>query len=496
MGSLESALMPGEKRDFSEDNLVNGTGYYADTYSLGGWFEMAVAYFARWGGPVNEASDPYGTPGTLDLPPLKHVQSAPTYPTRQSALDNDTLKNAVMTVGGVGASFYFNPDYYSSETSSFYCNIGTSSNHAVVIVGWDDDYNAANFAGAAGVPPGDGAFIVRNSWSADWGEAGYFYLSYYDTTFARTDWSWAIPAPESSTNYSGIYQHDPLGLVGYLYYESPGTGWFSNCFTAEVDDQVTAVSFYAATPGSSYEVYGGSSLSALSELSAGTLTDAGYHTVDLARCLPISQDAEFYVAVRLTTPGSDFPIPVERPMEDWAAPTASAGQSYVSADGSDWVDMTTLGGDYSDTNVCLKAFTGSPTIRYEENSGDFAYAGAWRSATGSSYSDDRYKFTDSRGAKVTATFSGTGISYVASTGPKFGTAKLTLDQGKPVYVDLYSPGAECQEIAWTASGLSDGKHTLVIEWTGKRARESRGTAINLDALDVTGKLAPTLRQGH
>ena len=49
--------------DYSEDNLVRRSGYYstlqAQRYDQGGYDFMAVAYFARWAGPVLESSDPY-----------------------------------------------------------------------------------------------------------------------------------------------------------------------------------------------------------------------------------------------------------------------------------------------------------------------------------------------------------------------------------------------------------------------------------------------------
>ena len=111
---------------------------------------------------------------------------------------------------------------------------------------------------------------------------------------------------------------------------------------------MAAVAFYAAEPGSSYLVYGGSSLSTLSQLASGTLTYAGYSTIPLAQPLSITSGGKFYVAVRLTTPGYNYPVPIEYPIAGWAAPTASAGQSYVSSNGTTWTDITT---QYANTNV-------------------------------------------------------------------------------------------------------------------------------------------------
>ena len=52
-------------------------------------------------------------------------------------------------------------------------------NHAVTIIGWDDHFPKENFL-EGHLPPGDGAWICRNSWGENWGMDGYFYLSYYD----------------------------------------------------------------------------------------------------------------------------------------------------------------------------------------------------------------------------------------------------------------------------------------------------------------------------
>ena len=44
-----------------------------------------------------------------------------------------------------------------------------STNHMVLIVGWDD---TATHSG------GQGAWIVKNSWGTGWGDAGYFKMAY------------------------------------------------------------------------------------------------------------------------------------------------------------------------------------------------------------------------------------------------------------------------------------------------------------------------------
>jgi C1A family cysteine protease len=356
MGSVESALMPLENRDFSEDNLVNNSGFVFVDYDSGGNADIALAYLARWGGPVDETSDPYNTSGALALPPVKHLQSALMLPPRQSALDNDAIKRAVTNIGGVDVSMNWNSSYYNSATSSYYYGGSQTTNHEVVIVGWDDAYSRTKFSGSSGTPAGDGAFIVRNSWGQYFGQSGYFYVSYYDSSFAK-NWPTAFVAPEATTDYSGIYQYDPCGWIGSLGYGTE-TAWFANGFTAQSSDDVAAVAFYAATPGSSYQVWGGSSLSALRQLSAGTLADAGYQTVALTSPLATTTGAKFFVAVRLTTPGYTFPVPLERPISGWDEATAAAGQSYVSSTGSSWSDVT---GSYSNTNVCLKAFTSPST---------------------------------------------------------------------------------------------------------------------------------------
>jgi len=358
LASLESCLLPGETWDFSEDNMLLTSGFdnRGDPYTSG-HILMSTAYLVRWGGPVNESEDAYDDSYTPPgLTPRKHVQEVNWIPPRGDALDNDNVKNAIMQYGGADASlgWYGAPEgssYYNASTASYYYNGGASINHAVLIIGWDDNYPAANFATA---PPGNGAFIVKNSWGATHGSNGYLYVSYYDSKFGRSINPMAVfDKAESTSNYTDIYQYDPLGYVGDCGLSS-STGWFANVFTAQATASLSAVGFYTVVPGSSYEVYTGSSLVAKKLRTSGTLAYMGYHTVTLPSSVGVTSGQQFAVAVKMTSPGYYRPIAIEYPAAGYSSgATAQAGQSYVSSTGTSWTDLTTK---VTNANVCLKAY--------------------------------------------------------------------------------------------------------------------------------------------
>ena len=360
LGSLESCLLPGETSDFSENNMVlnSGFGPFADgPYDSGGGIWMSTAYLVRWGGPVNESEDPYGGASPPGLTARKHVQEVDWIPFRGSATDNDNIKNAVMQYGAAEVSMSWpgsseGDSYYNAATASYYYNGSEFVGHAVLIVGWDDNYPAANFATA---PAGNGAFIVKNSWGAGWGSNGYFYVSYYDSKFGRDGSPTAVfDNAEPTTNYSGIYQYDPLGDCSE-YGFSGSTGWFANVFTASSTASLSAVGFYTLAPGTSYEVYTGSSLATKTLRTSGTQAYMGYHTVTLPAPVAVTSGQPFAVAVKVTSPGTTDPIAFEAPYSGYSsAATAQAGQSYVSSTGSSWTDLTTR---ITNANVCLKAYT-------------------------------------------------------------------------------------------------------------------------------------------
>jgi len=357
INSLESSLLPGEKDQFSENNLKNLHGFDV-TPNAGGNDFMATAYFARWSGPVSAASDPYmdgSTQSPSFLPVEKHVQQVLFVPARTGPLANDNIKSTIMDYGAVYSTIRWEDQAYNSRTGSYYYSGTGDPNHAIDIVGWDDSYDKNNFASPA---PGNGAFICQNSWGTGWGDQGFFYMSYYDTRIGRDN---AMFTAEPPTNYQKVYQYDPYGWVANFGLGSD-TAYFANVFTSSGSEQLKAVSFYTTATYADYEVkvfvdpdQGPVNSQGYKASQSGNFAMPGYHTVVLDTPVTLKAGERFSVAVRAQSPGWDFPVAIEYPISGYSgSATASAGQSYISSDGGSWQDLTT---SQPNTNVCIKAFT-------------------------------------------------------------------------------------------------------------------------------------------
>ncbi|MDD1653185.1 MAG: lectin like domain-containing protein [Methanomicrobiales archaeon] len=356
-GSLESTLLPGENRDFSENNLKNKHGF-AYAHCAGGNVLMSAAYLSRWSGPVLESDDPYSYYSSYSKPNLdiqKHVQNVLFIPGRSGPLDNDQIKNAIISYGGVASPIYLSSTYLATTKPAYYYSGSLAANHMVTIIGWDDQYSRSNFKTT---PPGDGAFLIKNSWGTLWAAGGYAYVSYYDSWLGSENW---VITAEPTGNYDNVYQYDPLGFTEDFGYGTD-TAHLGNVFTAAGAEEISAVGFYTTFPNTAYDltihvqpVNGPINPSGPVFRTSGTMGMMGYHTVVLATPVKVSTAEKYSVVLKLRTPGYTDPLAVEYPRTGYSpGAVAHTGESFVSPDGITWDDITS---QVPNANVCIKAYT-------------------------------------------------------------------------------------------------------------------------------------------
>ncbi len=356
-GSLESDLLKlgFPEFDFSENHLASNHGFDLG-FDDGGNIYMSSAYLARGDGPVAESCDPYpsfsGSFNQASCPRLRYIEQIRILPGRSSVVDNAYLKEAVYEHGAVYSSIYWDSSCWDAGTNTYYCPQGVGrTNHAVVIVGWDDNKVVPG-------APAPGAFIVRNSWGSSWGDNGYFYVSYYDEDFASKENAYFIDEPDINGGSFSIYQYDEFGMLTGI--KCSGGIWGANVFQAREDLYLEAISFFIRDPAD-YEIsvylncQDPSSATTSSVTISGRAYTEGFYTRRLNSPLFIPAASSFCVFIHLTNYADDaYPLALESKIDGFSSGvTIASNQSFYSCSGTYWYDVADSGGNLG--NVCIKA---------------------------------------------------------------------------------------------------------------------------------------------
>ncbi|RAP49508.1 MAG: hypothetical protein BZ138_07575, partial [Methanosphaera sp. rholeuAM270] len=252
-GALESALLRATNKkvlwDVSENNIQNiGLRYsfVGDKTSYeGGTLQLGMSYLLSWLGITSADNDVYDELGKIS-PIIDNGSKCYVYETVSLPLYNDTnistYKEALIKYGAIALCVYGasggEEEEYNEETAASYTYEPLGIDHGVVLVGWNDTFSRYNFKVT---PPGDGAWILKNSWGTDWGDNGYYYVSYYDKVIGTAQNPIAIIINNSAKRYEKNYQYDPTASVLFNVYTEYEIFSYMNIFNITEDDLLAAV---------------------------------------------------------------------------------------------------------------------------------------------------------------------------------------------------------------------------------------------------------------
>ncbi len=212
-----------------------------------------------------------------------------------------------------------------------------TTDHCVLIVGWDDDLSHQG---------GSGAWVVKNSWGTDWGgtcgygsERGYFYIAYGSASigsYAAYPYAW-----QDYDSDGGLWYFDDAGLNDAAGWVGSTTDWGLVKFTAPESTHITRAEFWTTDVTSDVDVYiyGGFDGTRLTNLlySASNLSynEAGYHSVPVDPPLPVGAGSTVVAVVKFTNVSYRYPLPL-----DDRGPSERQ-RSYHSPTGADgtWSDL-------------------------------------------------------------------------------------------------------------------------------------------------------------
>ncbi len=456
-----------------------------------------------WSGVVNEGADEdkNGMYAPKNLPAQDCYKSD--YRVLGSYFYNyreNTVKQAIMDYGAVAIGICWSSAFFNERSNAYFCwDEDAIGNHAVAIVGWDDNYSW-NELDPRHRPEKNGAWIVKNSYGANFGEGGYIYVSYEDKSLEEVVAYDMAPAAQSYTNN---YQYDGSANPA-AYWQFSQNATVANVFNVKGSGQgynevLKAVSIDLLTTNVRYslQIYAGvtgadptNGTKMLSQPQTGLLVNGGYNRIELNTPVTLAAGEKYSVVFTLSTGGgADVCVGADGTQNaSWINFVAKvkSGQGYAYANGR-WYDMGKVSdvlqstGTFSLSNFRIKAYTDNttekPSYKLSEKSIGISRGGTAKlslQVTPSSVkrtvtwsSSDKKVATVSSSGKVKAKAYGTATikaKFVAGSKTKTLTCKVTVGPSK-VKGFKVKAGKKKITVTWKKNNAASG---YVIYYSQKK----------------------------
>ncbi len=361
------------QKDETDDEIITSIPFY----NMGGDLSLSAFTLSKWIGLADESvakfEDFVNNPTKLPEASLQYgnneyyIKNAYTFDYES---EFPKIKEAIMNFGSVQSAYYSEDSYLNDETSAYYCPSPLTINHAIAIIGWNDNYSKENF-NESSRPSSDGAWLVKNSWGEHHGINGYFWLSYEDKSLTSAVAYDVEPA--ASFDFDNNYQHDGGFSLTHFEYESIKA---ANIFKSKADEELLAASIFtfdADNTPYTLKIYVNPETLSPSTFSqnspvheqSGYITQAGFVTLPLTSSVILSEGDTFIVCIETeATIAFDSYQEIYNGTEVTAISkaTAKADQTYVAINGSGFYDASTTENGASPVNARIKAFTKNCTL--------------------------------------------------------------------------------------------------------------------------------------
>ena len=448
---------------------------------MGGDPSFIYHTYANWVGAADEKTAPYSeAAATLESGLSNDIAMNDSAHLRNfyivNKADRKYIKQLIKEYGGVGMSYYDDNQYYDYSTNSYYSTVSGNTNHAISVVGWDDDKvtNSSN----------KGAWLVRNSWGSDkYSHFGYFWMSYdepsiYDRVYALD----CVSDTGSSDDdfYDHNYQYDLSAYSQYGWIGNGTSSTIANIFTATGTQLLKAVGVETQNPNINYTVNIYTDIANSSNPESGTLvrtqtgsfTYQGFHTIKMDNPLTLTKGETFSVVIKLESmdgkSGAYYVMESKYNLGNAASWYCGGekGQSFYYNYG--WRDMVeSMGG-----NVRIKAYTDDVQIQKPSAPSGLSVSNTiasltlkWNAVTDATGYEIYRAGTDGKYSKITTV---TSTSYVDTNVKNNTQYSYKIKAYNAAGASAFSTAASLKKTQISVSNLKADANgsTVQLSWTG------------------------------